>query len=338
MLIYATNVKRIEIKPGNSYARGYTKGVITLLLMENNGIGEPRLRDLVREITGVRENRGIKKHLKDLEDKKIIFKESEAGKSNKWYFNESKFNFLEFFKRCKHLDLSLWFSRQEIWLEQVESIFDIIFNNYVLGPDEVCEIERDTLSNLNSKLESFLVEFRAFVEKCEREKIFSVEDIKKMKQEDRKKWAEMFQQMSDGLSKLEHSLNGQVGEIMAFRYYLKMILCISPSAQEFLLNLSNIDESEGDRLLRDRLKISQLEICGENIKCSLSDFYVSFLGCLFLDNSKYGEKDFFLSASARTAQNILADRFPKSLHGIGLVSERLEELLIGSARTSKSSE
>lgn len=325
-------MERVETKQGKSYTRGYIKGIITLLAMENDGIEEPRLRDLLREITGVRENRGIKKHLKDLEDEKIIFKKSEAGKSNKWYFNDSEFDFFEFFEKSKSFGFSLWFSRQEVWLKQVKSIFDIYFNRYTLGSDEAGAIEGNKL--LNPELENILVEFFAIVEKLARDRIFSLEDLKRLEEEKRVKYSEISRKMADKFREMTDEFSNAVLssseiekiKIEGLRLFLKMILCISPSAQEFILNLFDISGNDKDRLLHAYLKISQLEMCGTNIKCNISDFLVSFFGCIFLDESRYKEKDFLLSICAKICRNTISENFPMSTDGVESVSGILREI------------
>lgn len=73
-------------KQGQRFPQGYIKNQILLIACQHfpKGIEEPILRDSLREEFGIREPKGIKIHLADLEEKGLLCKFSQKGKSNIW--------------------------------------------------------------------------------------------------------------------------------------------------------------------------------------------------------------------------------------------------------------
>lgn len=75
--------KRTTRKP---HEKGFTKDRIILTILNHpNGIEEPELRDLIRQKHGIKDKRGIKRHLSDLKQSGKIRKEEQKGKENIWH-------------------------------------------------------------------------------------------------------------------------------------------------------------------------------------------------------------------------------------------------------------
>jgi len=77
---------RRKRKQGERFEKGYIKNQILLIACQNfpKGIEEPDLRDTLRERFRIRESKGIKLHLADLEKKGLLSKVSQKGKANIW--------------------------------------------------------------------------------------------------------------------------------------------------------------------------------------------------------------------------------------------------------------
>jgi len=73
-------------KQGERFPKGYIKNQILLIVCQHfpKGIEEPDLRDILRKEFGIRESKGIKMHLADLEEEGLLSKISQKGKSNIW--------------------------------------------------------------------------------------------------------------------------------------------------------------------------------------------------------------------------------------------------------------
>jgi len=73
-------------KQGEGFPKGYIKDQILLIACQNfpKGIEEPELRDILREEFGIREGKGIKLHLANLQEEGLLSKISKKGKSNIW--------------------------------------------------------------------------------------------------------------------------------------------------------------------------------------------------------------------------------------------------------------
>jgi len=82
-------------KQGERFPKDYIKNQILLIACQHfpKGIEEPDLRDTLRERFRIRESKGIKLHLADLEEKALLSKVSQKGKANMWKIpTESRFN------------------------------------------------------------------------------------------------------------------------------------------------------------------------------------------------------------------------------------------------------
>lgn len=73
-------------KQGERFPVGYIKNQILLIVCQHypKGIEEPDLREILREQFGIRESKGIKQHLRDLEENALLDKVTKKGKANLW--------------------------------------------------------------------------------------------------------------------------------------------------------------------------------------------------------------------------------------------------------------
>ena len=73
-------------KQGERFAKGYIKNQILLIACQHfpKGIEEPDLREVLRQKFRIREAKGIKLHLANLEEEGLLSKISQRGKSNIW--------------------------------------------------------------------------------------------------------------------------------------------------------------------------------------------------------------------------------------------------------------
>lgn len=73
-------------KQGESFPVGYIKNQILLIACQHypKGIEEPVLREILREQFDIRESKGIKLHLRDLEENALLDKVVKKGKANVW--------------------------------------------------------------------------------------------------------------------------------------------------------------------------------------------------------------------------------------------------------------
>jgi hypothetical protein len=74
-------------KQGQKYDNGHTKNQILLILCEHpEGIEEPEIRDIIKWRLRISESKGLRDHLTDLENKRLLFKnKGQVGKANKWF-------------------------------------------------------------------------------------------------------------------------------------------------------------------------------------------------------------------------------------------------------------
>jgi hypothetical protein len=77
-------------KQGEKFAIGFIKRKIELIVSNfPDGLKEPALRDVLRDMWGISEPKGVKTHLEDLEDKeKVLVKEEKKGFANVWKLSQ----------------------------------------------------------------------------------------------------------------------------------------------------------------------------------------------------------------------------------------------------------
>jgi hypothetical protein len=81
-----------DLKRGPKYEQGYSKNQILLLLCNLPGkIEEPYLRDSIKKRLDITDPKGIKKHLAELENEGLLFKDLQQGKENIWSLQTSSF-------------------------------------------------------------------------------------------------------------------------------------------------------------------------------------------------------------------------------------------------------
>lgn len=72
-------------RPGESYPRGFVKREIERMIWDSpQGIEEPELRENLRKKLNIRERKGIRKHLMEIERNGTICVERRKGKDNLW--------------------------------------------------------------------------------------------------------------------------------------------------------------------------------------------------------------------------------------------------------------
>ena len=81
---------RMKRKQGEKFPVGFIKRKIILIISNQfpKGMKEPDLRDSLREKWGISEPKGVKIHLNDLEEKKVLVKEERRGFPNVWKLNQ----------------------------------------------------------------------------------------------------------------------------------------------------------------------------------------------------------------------------------------------------------
>ena len=106
-------------KRGEKYPEGFIKRKIACTIAQRfpDGIEEPVLRDTLRDEWGISEPRGIKVHLADLEEKKVLVKEEKKGFPNTWKLNQG-------YETFKYLT-------KELGLLTHEDKFEFIKSKYV---------------------------------------------------------------------------------------------------------------------------------------------------------------------------------------------------------------
>ena len=81
--IYTMTKKR---KQGEKYPHGYIKNQILLKLCQDEAMKTSEIVDFLKDFFGIREPKGIRSHLHELESKKLIKKESDGkGLSDHWH-------------------------------------------------------------------------------------------------------------------------------------------------------------------------------------------------------------------------------------------------------------
>lgn len=77
---------RRKRKRGEKFAMGYIKNQILLIVCQHypKGIAEPDLREMLRQQFDIRESKGIKLHLRDLEENALLDKVAQKGEANVW--------------------------------------------------------------------------------------------------------------------------------------------------------------------------------------------------------------------------------------------------------------
>ncbi|MFA4955390.1 MAG: hypothetical protein WC556_00270 [Candidatus Methanoperedens sp.] len=82
-----------RLKQGQKYKVDYTKNKILLILCEHpEGIEEPELRDIIKLQLNISDPKGIKDHLKTLEEKGFLCKKEQIGKENMWSLRTEVFS------------------------------------------------------------------------------------------------------------------------------------------------------------------------------------------------------------------------------------------------------